>query len=76
MWINTREETPTKDGSYVIQTIFGEVLPMSYTVYYGWNTYTNAYEHPLNDGYVARWFDAPEPPEVPKEWRKEYTERG
>lgn len=75
MWIATREETPTKDGCYTIQTVYGEVMSMVYTVYYGWNTYPYSYDNPINNGYVARWFDAPEPPEIPEEWYKEYMGR-
>lgn len=76
-WIDTRECVPLEDGYYLIQTVFGAVNGYTYTHAGGWNTH---YDHKgnlckngaINDGYVARWFDAPKPKEVPEEWYEQY----
>lgn len=80
-WIDTRDCVPLEDGYYLVQTIYGEVYGYSYTSAGGWNTFYN-YKGELhsgsaiNDGYVARWFNAPKPKAVPKKWRKKYQMKG
>lgn len=81
MWINSRERLPEKDGEYMYQSVYGDIGSINYTVEGGWNTHrsptngrlcdNNAME---NDGYVARWFEAPEPEPIPEEWFDEYQE--
>lgn len=80
MWINTREQKPTKDGEYIIQTVYGNVSPMFYTVECGWNTarFSNGSvddAYPLSDLYVVRWYDIEEPDEVPEKWKEEFRNR-
>lgn len=80
MWINARERLPEKNGTYMMQTVFGEVSTILYTVKGCWNSYysdgllhdENSWK---NDGYIVRWFDVPKPDPVPTEWYKEYEER-
>lgn len=76
MWIDTRDCVPLEDGEYIIQTVYGRTAPMDYTRAGGWNTHyedgvliTN---NAICDLYVARWFDIPQPKEVPEEWFDEY----
>ena len=77
MWINAKERLPERDGPYLIQTVYGDISSLNYTTAGGWNTYyvygKLLAEHSFeNDGYIARWFDAPIPEPVPEEWREEY----
>ena len=81
MWINSRERLPEKDGEYMYQSVYGYVGAMFYTVEGGWNTSRNKGTGKLsdenaieNDGYIARWFDVPEPEPIPEEWLDEYRE--
>lgn len=78
MWVDAREDIPFSDGWYLIQTVTGNVVPMSYTFKGGWNTY---YSHDgklhgdkteINYLYVVRWFMPETPPEVKDEWYKEW----
>lgn len=79
MWVITREKMPEKDGFYLVQMVYGEVNGLTYTKEGGWNT---LYDHDgiLHAGNmiekirVARWLDAPEPPEVPDIWFHEFVE--
>lgn len=78
-WIDTRNCEPLEDGTYLIQTIFGEIRGYSYTLKGGWNThYTNKGElvddSAINDGYVVRWLLAKKPPVVPVEREDEYMD--
>ena len=80
MWVDTREHKPTEDGEYTIQTVYGNVSPMFYTVKCGWNTarFPNGTiddEYPLSDLYVVRWYDMEEPDEVPEKWKEEFWNR-
>ena len=77
MWIDTRDCEPIADGSYWVQTIYGDVTSMSYTYEYGWNTSYGDNEEPnnkyaMNDGYIARWHKVDYPPAVPQEWKDSY----
>ena len=81
MWVNAKERLPEKDGIYMYQSIYGEVCSIQYTVKSGWNTHYDYVTGDLiddyaieNDGYIARWFDAPEPEPIPEEWLDEYRE--
>lgn len=80
MWVNARRRMPKKDGCYMYQSIYGDVSSMNYTVKGGWNTHYEIGTHILydekriEDGYIARWFEAPEPEPVPEEWFEEYWE--
>lgn len=71
-WIDNREHEPTKDGKYLVQMIHGGLEGLNYTTEGGWNT--NYYdgelstEHAINSNHIARWLDAPTPPEVSNEW--------
>ena len=84
MWVNAMERLPEKDGEYIYQSIYGYVGTMNYTVEGGWNTHRDATntnelcdENKMeNDGYIARWFDIPDPEPVPQEWYDEYFEKG
>ena len=78
-WIDCRNYEPLASGYFLIQTIYGGTTQMQYTPEYGWNTSidedgTPHNKFPLNNGYVVRWCDPGEPPEVPKEWLDEYNE--
>ena len=72
-WIDTRKMEPTKDGMYLVQMAHGGLEGLSFTVDGGWNT-SYDYKGNLSDknaihrANVARWFDAPTPPEVPDAW--------
>ena len=72
MWVVTRERKPNEDGFYLVQMIHGGLEGLSYTTDGGWNTrrYSEELwaEAAIPDSDVARWFDAPQPPEVPDEW--------
>lgn len=77
MWIDTRDCVPIADGSYWVQTVYGDVTPMSYTYEYGWNTSYGDNGEPnnkyaMNDGYIARWHKVDYPPAVPQEWKDSY----
>ena len=73
MWVVTRERKPDHDGFYLVQMTYGTVSGLEYTKDGGWNTNYDLFgilrdENAINDLDVARWFDAPQPPEVPDEW--------
>ena len=77
MWINARECVPLADGQFYVQTVYGDVKPMSYTNEGGWNTHTEPdgavyKENAINDGYIARWYMVDTPPSIPTEWKEEY----
>ena len=78
MWIDTRDYVPIADGYYLVQTVYGEITGLSYTLKGGWNTRYNrtngelCTESVIEGTYVARWFDAPKPAEVPQEWVNEH----
>jgi hypothetical protein len=79
MWVNAMERLPEKDGEYKYQTVYGTTGCIFYTVEGGWNTNRDKFTGELcneyameNDGYIARWFDAPDPEPVPEEWLEEY----
>lgn len=79
MWINTRDRLPDKDGEYMMQSVYGSIGTILYTVDGGWNTHRTAaglfMDNAIsNNGYIARWFDIPEPEPVPEEWVDEYEE--
>lgn len=77
MWINNREQMPTRDELYVVQVVTGEVCTMNYTVEGGWNTYRDRDGALIGSGlpreWVARWFEIPDPEPVPQEWYDEFT---
>lgn len=78
MWIDTRERIPTTDGTFMVQSIMGDVKVYSYTVEKGWNTSrcsdgTISADYAIGDKYVVRWYEAEEPPEVPTEWFDEWA---
>ena len=75
-WIDNRKQEPTKDGKYLVQMIHGGLEGLPYTREGGWNTrYTHdgelSAEHAMNSNSIARWLDAPAPPEVSDEWFRE-----
>ena len=76
MWIDTRDCVPLTDGEYSVQTVYGDVCVMSYTREGGWNTHYEdgklITKNAIRDMYVARWFEIPQPKEVPEEWFNEY----
>ena len=76
MWIDTRDCVPLTDGEYIVQTVYGRTTLMNYTRKGGWNTHyedgTLHTDNAICDLYVVRWFDIPQPKEVPEEWFKEY----
>lgn len=79
MWINTRDHNPDKDGVYLVQMASGSKNGLSYTVGGGWNTErekdgTIWADAAMTNVQVARWFDAPEPEPVPREWYDEWME--
>ena len=79
-WIDTRNCVPLIDGEYLIQSVFGNVTSMNYTLDGGWNTHydkdgTLRNENVIADTYVARWYFAPTPPKVPALWEKEHLDR-
>lgn len=70
MWINVRERNPEKDGVYLVQMMHGGLSGLEYTQEGGWNTHYDSKgnlcdQSVIPDNRVARWFDAPEPPEIP-----------
>lgn len=70
MWINVRDHKPQKDGMYLVQMMHGGLAGLEYTQECGWNTHYDTKGSLCNqsvipDNSVARWFDAPEPPEIP-----------
>lgn len=76
MWVDTREKMPKRDGTYMVQTVYGEVCPLSYTTKNGWNTTNDDNgKYRVPDLYVARWFDMEEPSLVPKKWKEDYWYR-
>ena len=80
MWVDTREHKPTKDGEYIVQTVYGNVSPMFYTVKCGWNTArlpngTIDDAYPLSDLCVVRWYEIERPDEVPEKWKEEFRNR-
>ena len=77
MWISTRNCVPLKDGYYLVQTVYGEITGYSYTHEGGWNTRYdmngNLFDKAvIEDTYVARWYDAETPKDVPEEWVDEH----
>ncbi len=72
MWVVTKERKPEQDGFYLVQMMHGGLEGLSYTTDGGWNTRRYNEElmtqSAISDFNVARWFDAPQPPEVPNEW--------
>lgn len=79
MWID-RKIRPQYDKVYMVQTIFGYVTPMHYTVKGGWNTYyvnDQLYnENVIEDEVIVRWYDMEEPPAITTEQVDEFYERG
>jgi hypothetical protein len=78
-WIDTRNCEPLNDGNYFVQTVYGDVTSIGYTLKGGWNTHIDkdgvlSDESAINDGYIVRWFRVERPPEVPEEWMEEYHE--
>lgn len=76
MWNNVRDHNPQVEKVYLVQMTTGALFGLEYTKEGGWNTHydtrgnlCNAYA--ISDMNVARWFDAPDPPEVPDEWFEE-----
>ncbi len=75
-WINVRDTEPTADGTYLVQMTNGSINGLDFTMEGGWNTHYNYKGELCNASamesiQVARWFDAPTPPEVPEEWFEE-----
>ena len=72
MWVITKERKPEQDGFYLVQMIHGGLEGLSYTMDGGWNTRRYGEElwteAKISDYSVARWFDAPQPPEIPNKW--------
>lgn len=56
MWVKNSERRPPRDGEYLIQTVFGRLSEMGFTVEYGWNTLSSN-ESGIPDEYVHQWFD-------------------
>lgn len=77
MWINTRDCEPLVDGLYLVQMAGRYIAAMNYTTDGGWNTHRDSKGN-VADGSamtykeVARWFDVPQPEEVPDEWYEEW----
>lgn len=77
MWIDTRNYEPLTDGTYLVQMTSGSLEGLQYTLEGGWNTsygrdgvlHANT---AMTTKQVARWFDAPKPPEIPEEWVDEW----
>lgn len=70
MWVNTRDRKPDHDGFYLVQLMYGDVDGLGYTTEGGWNTHYDLFGNLQNksaiaDYRIARWLDAPEPPEIP-----------
>ena len=79
MWIDTRDYVPIADGTYLVQTVFDELLGLKYTLQGGWNTDYDKDgnlrdESAIAYTYVARWYEAEKPDEVPEEWQTEFLE--
>lgn len=75
-WIDVRNTEPTEDGTYLVQMTGGYLMGLDFTREGGWNTHYDTSGKLCNisameSSHVARWFDAPTPPEVPEEWFKE-----
>ena len=75
-WIDTRNYEPTLDGTYLVQMTHGGLSGLDFTIAGGWNTHYDSHgelhtESAISKLDVARWLDAPEPPEVPNEWWEE-----
>ncbi len=76
MWVVTKEREPKRDGFYLVQMMYGKVNGLEFTIEGGWNTHYDSdgnlhTESAIEKTHVARWFDAPDPPEVPDEWFEE-----
>jgi len=76
-WINTRECVPLTDGYYLAQTVYGEITGFMYTHAGGWNTRYDLDGNlcdasAIESTYVARWYMAEAPEEVPQEWVDEH----
>ena len=72
-WIDNREQEPTQNGTYLTQMINGGLMGLGYTREGGWNTFIASdgelcNKHAMDTREIARWLDAPEPPEVSDEW--------
>lgn len=70
MWINVRDHKPQKNGVYLAQMMHGGLAGLEYTQEGGWNTHYDSNgnlcnQSAISDNRVARWLDAPQPPEVP-----------
>jgi hypothetical protein len=75
MWNDTIEKVPEKDGEYIVQTVFGRVTSMNYTVANGWNTSEDSTESAIKDDmYIVRWLEPEAPPAVPKGLSDVYLE--
>lgn len=79
MWIDTRDYVPIADGTYLVQTVFGELLGLKYTLQGGWNTDYDKDGNLRDESavaytYVARWYEAEKPEAVPEEWLDEHLE--
>ena len=79
MWIDTRDYVPIEDGTYLVQSVFGELLGLDYTLQGGWNTKCDKDGNLHDDSavaytYVARWYEAEKPDTVPEEWTQEHLE--
>lgn len=76
MWVDTKDCVPIIDGEYWVQTVYGDVKPMTYTFEGGWNTsYVDKKlydKYAMNDGYITRWHKVDNPPAIPKEWKESY----
>ena len=79
-WISTRNMEPENDGTYLAQMAHGGLAGLDFTVEGGWNTHYDSKgnlhtESAISKLSVARWFDAPTPPEVPQAWFDEAVRR-
>lgn len=79
-WIDNRKQEPTKDGTYLAQMIHGGITGLDFTIEGGWNTHYDTdgelyTDHAIDKNRVARWLDAPAPPEVSDEWFTEAMRR-
>ena len=76
MWVNSIDCKPIADGEYWVQTVYGDVMPLTYTYEGGWNTsYRDGKlrnKYAMKDGYIARWHKVDYPEPVPKEWKESY----
>lgn len=80
MWIDSKDYVPIADGYYLVQTIFNEIYGFRYTLKGGWNTSYDSSgnlsdESAIDYNYVARWYEAEKPEDVPQEWTDEYLEQ-